>query len=158
MMHMHEIGRQAGMKAARIIEEELAAECYCNRLRAASRAMTRHYDAALKKLDLKVSQLGVLAAVSLGEGERTIIEIADSLAMDRSTLSRNFDPLERRGLLVLGPEERHRARKVALTEAGARVIEAAYPLWKQAQKDVTDAVEDMPGTARRLEPILERFG
>ena len=38
--------------------------------------------------------------------------------MDRSTLSRSSEgSLERRGLVVLGPEERLRARKVTLTDA-----------------------------------------
>ena len=141
-----------------MIEEEMSSACFCNRLRSASRAITRIYDAALKPVDLKVSQLSVLPAVKLGRGTLTIIDIAERLAMDRSTLSRNFEPLERRGLVVLGPEERHRARKVVLTEAGAAVLEAAYPLWKQAQQKVAGAVDGMKETADRLTPLIEKFG
>jgi DNA-binding MarR family transcriptional regulator len=138
--------------------EEMATACFANRLRAASRAITKHYDSVLKPLDLKVSQLSVLTAVSLGGGERSIIEIADLLAMDRSTLSRNLDPLERRGLVELGPEERHRARRARLTEAGAALVKAAYPLWKQAQSAIVGSVDDMPETAKRLDPIIQQFG
>ncbi|MEJ0045080.1 MAG: MarR family winged helix-turn-helix transcriptional regulator [Rhodospirillales bacterium] len=141
-----------------MIENEMAADCYCNRLRSASRAITRVYDGALKPLDVKVSQLSVLTAVKMGQGGLTIVDIAERLAMDRSTLSRNFEPLERRGLVVLGPEERHRARKVVLTEAGAALLEAAYPLWKQAQQTVAGAVGDMKGTTDRLVPLIEKFG
>jgi DNA-binding MarR family transcriptional regulator len=112
----------------------------------------------LKPLDLKISQLSVLVAVSLGRGELTIVEIAEQLGMDRSTLSRNFDPLERKGLVLLGPEERHRARRVVLTEAGSALLEAAYPLWKAAQQAVAGRVADMPGTAHRLDPIIQQFG
>jgi DNA-binding MarR family transcriptional regulator len=141
-----------------MIESEMATTCFCNRLRSASRAITRIYDAALKPVDLKVSQLSVLTAVKLGAGALTIVDIAERLAMDRSTLSRNFEPLERRGLVVLGPEERHRARKVVLTEAGAAVLEAAYPLWKGAQQKVAGAVDGMKETADRLTPLIEKFG
>jgi len=141
-----------------MIEAEMATTCFCNRLRSASRAVTRVYDAALKPVDLKVSQLSVLTAVKLGGGALTIVDIAERLAMDRSTLSRNFEPLERRGLVVVGPEERHRARRVALTEAGAALLEAAYPLWKGAQQKVAGAVDGMKETADRLNPLIERFG
>jgi DNA-binding MarR family transcriptional regulator len=141
-----------------IEEEEMATACFANRLRSASRAISRHYDAALKPLDLKVSQLSVLTAVSLGQGQLTIIEMAERLGMDRSTLSRNFDPLVRRGLVLLGPEERHRARRVTLTEAGASLLSAAYPLWKTAQQAVAGKVADMRETANRLNPVIEHFG
>lgn len=141
-----------------MIEDEMSAACFCNRLRSASRAITRIYDAALRPVDLKVSQLSVLTAVKLGRGTLTIVDVAERLAMDRSTLSRNFEPLERRGLVVLGPEERHRARKVTLTAAGAAALESAYPLWKQAQQQVAGAVEGMKETADRLNPLIEKFG
>jgi DNA-binding MarR family transcriptional regulator len=140
-----------------MIEDEMATTCFANRLRSAARAITRHYDAALKPLDLKVSQLGVLVAVSRGGGGLTIIELAEHLAMDRSTLSRNFDPLVRRGLVELGPEGRHRARHVTVTDTGAALVQAAYPLWQQAQDAVATAVGDVDAPARALDPIIARF-
>jgi DNA-binding MarR family transcriptional regulator len=139
------------------ITDEIAASCFASRLRAAARAITRHYDAALKPLDLKVTQLGVLVAVSIANGELTIVELAEKLCMDRSTLSRNFDPLARRGLVALGPEGRHRARHVTLTDAGAALLRDAYPLWKHAQNDVAAAVGDVHAPARTLDPIIARF-
>jgi DNA-binding MarR family transcriptional regulator len=138
--------------------EEMAGCCFANQLRTASRAITRHYDAALKPLDLRVSQLSVLAAVSIGQGNLTIVEIAERLGMDRSTLSRNFDPLERRNLVALGQEERYRARKVRLTEEGAVVLDKAYPLWKGAQLSVLSVIGDMRALAEKLDPIIENFG
>ncbi len=141
-----------------LIPQEIATNCLATRLRAAARAISRHYDAALKPVDLKVSQLSVLVAVSLAAGKLTIVELAEKLSMDRSTLSRNFDPLERRGLVALGPEGRHRARLVVLTDEGAKLLNEAYPLWKSAQENVAEAVGDLPSPARILDPIIERFG
>jgi DNA-binding MarR family transcriptional regulator len=140
-----------------VIDAEMTGACFANRLRATSRAITRYYDATLKPLDLRVSQLSVLAAVSIGKGTLTIVELASQLAMDRSTLSRNLDPLERRGLVELGPETRHRARKVALTEAGAVMLQQAYPLWRTAQSEMASLMPGLADTARHLDVIVQRF-
>jgi DNA-binding MarR family transcriptional regulator len=135
---------------------DMADGCFANRLRRAARAISRHYDAALRPVGLKVSQLSVLVAAQTGAGRLTIVDLAERLGMDRSTLSRNLDPLERRGLVRLGPEERHRARRVALTEAGAALIEAAYPLWQRAQDDTVALVGDLEHALHRLNPIVSR--
>jgi len=141
-----------------MIADEMASSCFANRLRTASRAISRHYDAVLKPLDLKVSQVSVLAAVSVGQGALTIIELAGRLGMDRSTLSRNLDPLVRRGLIEIGPEARHRARRVVLTQAGIALLADAYPLWKSAQVAVAGKIADMPETADRLVSVIKQFG
>lgn len=137
-----------------MIDREMAESCFANRLRAVSRAISKQYDAGLRPLDIKVSQLSVLTAVSMGGGALTIVEIAAQLGMDRSTLSRNLDPLERRGLVEVGPEARHRARKVALTEAGAALLRAAYPLWQQSQAAAIAAVDGLAGVLRGLDPLV----
>jgi DNA-binding MarR family transcriptional regulator len=141
-----------------VFVDEIASSCFATRLRTASRVISRHYDAALKPLDLKGSQLSVLVAASLGQGELTIIEMAERLCMDRSTLSRNLDPLVRRGLIEIGPEARHRARRVSLTNAGAALLADAYPLWKSAQVAIAGKIADMRETADRLVPVIENFG
>jgi DNA-binding MarR family transcriptional regulator len=141
-----------------VFQQEMAATCFASRMRTASRALSRHYDAALKPLDIKSSQVSVLAAASIGQGELTIVEMAARLGMDRSTLSRNIEPLARRGLVELGPESRYRARRVLLTQAGADLLAEAYPLWKSAQTSVANAIADMPETAHRLDPIIRQFG
>ena len=141
-----------------MFQEEMANCCFANRLRTASRAISRHYDAVLKPLGLKISQLSVLTAAALGDGELTIVEMAQRLGMDRSTMSRNLDPLERQGLVSIGPEERHRARRVTLTDAGMEKLKQAYPLWKSAQETVEKKVSGMPETSSRLDPVIAAFG
>lgn len=141
-----------------MFQEEMANCCFANRLRTASRAISRHYDAVLKPVGLKISQLSVLTAAAMGDGELTIVEMAQRLGMDRSTLSRNLDPLERQGLVAVGPEERHRARRIALTDAGRDLLAKAYPLWKGAQETVERTISGMPETASRLDPVIAAFG
>jgi DNA-binding MarR family transcriptional regulator len=49
-------------------------------------------------------------------------------------------PLEKAGLLrVARSPTDARTRIVMLTRAGERMIEAAYPLWEQAQKRIRDS-------------------
>ena len=56
------------------------------------------------------------------------------LAMDRTTLTANLKPLERRGLVTVTVDEAdRRSRRMALTPAGRRLLAEAMPLWKAAQ-------------------------
>ncbi len=113
----------------------IAKECPGIRVRAAARMLTRVYDEALRPLGIQLSQLSVLVAVAMfGEQGATMGGLARVLVMDRTTLTRNVHPLERAGLLrVARSPDDARARVIFLSRAGERMIEAADPLWRQAQ-------------------------
>src|SRR5262249_12684267 len=79
---------------------QIASECPAIRVREASRLLTRAYDAALRPVGLQFSQLSILVAVSVfGDHGGAMGPLADRLAMDRTTLTRNLKPLERAGLV-----------------------------------------------------------
>jgi len=82
-----------------------------------SRVLTRLYDDALRPSGLRVSQLTVLVAIAkFGEPGAKIGRLADVLAMERTTLTRNIGPLEAAGLLrVARDPEDARARILVLT-------------------------------------------
>ena len=128
----------------------IAQECPALRIREASRLLTRVYDAALRPLALQSSQLSVLVAVAMfGEDGATIGALAQRLVMDRTTLTRNVRPLEKAGLVrVSRAPGDARARVITLTRSGERMIEAAHPLWEEAQRRVRDSVG-----AARLEAL-----
>lgn len=107
-----------------------------------SRVLTRLYDDALRPSGLRVSQLTVLVAIAkFGERPAKIGKLADVLAMERTTLTRNIGPLESAGLIrVARDPDDARARILILTRAGERAIEAAFPLWEAAQRQVRSAV------------------
>src|SRR5262245_51551132 len=117
----------------------VARECAALRIREPSRILTRVYDAALRPVGLQSSQLSVLVAVAMfGENGANVGPLAKRLVMDRTTMSRNIQPLEKAGLVrVSRSPEDARARIVTLTRAGERTIETAYPLWEAAQQQVT---------------------
>lgn len=106
--------------------------CLCSTVRRAARAVTSLYDDALEAAGIKATQFSLLRNVRR-MGEPSITELADAIALDRSTLGRNIKVLARNGLVRLGPGSDERTRSVAVTPKGLRFIEAATPLWEDAQ-------------------------
>lgn len=107
--------------------------CLCFNLRKAARTITQIYDQALKPSGLRVTQFSILAAVKAFE-PATIKRLARTLAADRTTLTRNLKPLEKKGLISIGPGEDQRERLVRLTDDGQEALDRAYPFWEAAQK------------------------
>jgi len=116
----------------RQLASELRDACACQKVREASRKITRLYDEALRPAGIKVTQFTMLVVVALME-KATLTEMAEQLGMDRTTLTRNLKPLERAGLVEVSDEGYRRARQVNLTDQGAAALERALPLWRQAQ-------------------------
>ena len=119
-----------------MIEEDqlldISAHCAHFNLKKATRAATRLYDEALASTGLGISQFTLLVASALA-GPQSISDLAAYLAMDRSTLSRNVQPLVKQGLLNLSPGEDSRTRLIEITDKGREILTAAYPLWQSVQ-------------------------
>lgn len=113
--------------------------CACANLRQASRAITQFYDAILQPSGLRATQFTVLIAISLNE-QITISDLAERLRMDRTTLTRNLKPLEKRGFVESTSGEDRRTRVVSLTDQGQESLNKARPLWEKAQKEVVEAL------------------
>lgn len=116
----------------------IGAECLCFRARRTARVLTRIYDDALRPLGLQSTQLTLLSIIVTGGDEgRPMAKIADVMAMDPTTLSRNMRPLERAGWVGI---DRHagdrRVRVARLTEAGRHMLTSALPLWREAHAKV----------------------
>ena len=116
-----------------------AEACACHNLRKASRAVTQLFNASLLPTGLRSTQFAMLAVVR-AEEPVTLGQLAQALVMDRSTLSRNLQPLYRKGLLRIGRTSGERLGRVRLTAKGQRVLSAALPLWKRAQKQFEEQV------------------
>ncbi|WP_295994157.1 MarR family winged helix-turn-helix transcriptional regulator [Rugamonas sp.] len=105
--------------------------CNCSSLRSATRVLTALYDDALRPSGLRTTQYSILSRLSK-VGPITLNELADMLAMDRTTLGRNLRPLEREGLVQLAVGEvDKRERVVSLTRAGKAALKRALPLWQE---------------------------
>jgi len=111
--------------------------CTCANLRKATRVVTQAYDAALRPSGLKSTQFSLLAALAK-LGDTPLTRLADALVMDRTTLTRNLEPLIRRKLIRTEQEKDQRVRKIGLTKAGRRVFEKALPQWEQMQLQISE--------------------
>lgn len=107
----------------------------------AARAMTRRYDERLRPFGVSVAQFTVLGAVRKSAGE-TMTAIAERIAMDRTTLSRNLDLLVRKGLVREERAPRGNGRVCHLTPEGDALLDAIIPVWRQAQAELRELVKD----------------
>lgn len=109
-----------------------ARNCNCLAVRQASRQITQLYDQALGRVGLRATQYSILSKLAR-LGPLSVNELAAEMVMDRTTMGRAVRPLEREGLLAIGPGKDGRTRALRLTAAGAARYEAAHPLWQEAQ-------------------------
>ncbi|WP_243312918.1 MarR family winged helix-turn-helix transcriptional regulator [Fundidesulfovibrio agrisoli] len=127
---------------------ELGRACACYNMRRASRALTRLYDAWLAPSGLKATQFSLLAAAR-SQGELTVSRLAEIMATERTTLTRNLKLLEERGLVSTAPGRDKREHLVRITKAGQAALLAALPYWEKAQT----AMEERFGKERLAEFI-----
>lgn len=120
---------------------EIAGMCACRKMRETSRKITRMYDEYLRPAGIKATQFTMLAVVARKD-EATLTELAKTLGMERTTLSRNLRPLERNGLIEISAEGYRRARSANITNKGIAVMEKALPLWRSAQKSLKRRLGD----------------
>ncbi|MDD7970817.1 MarR family winged helix-turn-helix transcriptional regulator [Roseinatronobacter alkalisoli] len=120
----------------------MSAECLFFRVRRAARAITHAYDDALRPTGLQATQVTLMNAVALGpDGAQPMGKLAEILALDISTLTRNLRALENAGLVQVGRSDTdRRVRVIQLTEAGKARLVAALPYWTQAHGDIVAAL------------------
>ena len=107
--------------------------CNCLALRQATRHVTQFYDQFLAPAGLRTTQFSILARLRR-LGPVTISALAADLVMDRTTLGRNLQPLEREGLVavVKGRTDR-RSREIRSTDSGAERLCTAVEGWVKAR-------------------------
>src|ERR1700722_14391439 len=121
--------------------DTISRTCMAVRLRLLNRVITNFYDAALRPLGLKVSQLNILIVTArLGLARPT--QVCEILQLDTSTLSRNVERMRAHGWLEVVPEEDARAQPFRLTPPGKRLIEKAIPAWEEAQAQAAELLGD----------------
>jgi DNA-binding MarR family transcriptional regulator len=104
-------------------------QCNCSALRSATRALSLAYDEVLRPSGLRLTQFSILARIA-AVGPHPLNDLAEMLAMDRTTLGRNLKPLERDDLVCLEVGMDRRQRVINLTAAGRRALVRAKPLWE----------------------------
>lgn len=109
-----------------------ALECLCASFRRASRALTQHYEEALRPLGLRATQFTVLQALSTAKDIRQG-RLGQILAMDSTTLTRTLAIMSRRGWIAKVPGKDRRERRLRMTRAGEDLYRRARPRWEEVQ-------------------------
>jgi DNA-binding MarR family transcriptional regulator len=129
--------------------DTIARQCVAQRLRLLNRVVTNLYDAQLRPLRLKASQVNILVA-TWKLGLATPQKVCRILHLDPSTLCRNVERMRAKGWLEVVPGEDARAQPFRLTSAGRKLLEKAVPRWQVAQtqvrrllgKELVDLIDD----------------
>lgn len=134
-------------------DQTIAQNCFCYKTRAASRTITRFYDDALKSTGLKANQFTMLVSINI-QAPVSISNLAESLSMERTTLTRNLNPLEKQGLVSLSSGV-GRIRNANLTKQGKETLEVVRPLWLKAQEKIQEALGEQDST--KLATLLNQL-
>jgi len=117
--------------------------CLCLHLQQAARAVARRFDAALRPLGLTNGQFSLLMSLNRPEAAR-IGDVSALLVMDRTTLTANLKPLERRGLVTVSVDDADkRSRRLKLTPAGWALLIAAVPVWENEHAAIEGSLDDV---------------
>jgi len=130
------------------ITHEVRDRCLCLHVQRAARALARRFDDALRPFGLNNGQFSLLMSLNR-PAPPTIGEVAHLLAMDRTTLTANLKPLERRGLLdiVVDAKDR-RNRRLKITGAGRDALAAAVPVWRATHDEIDALLASSPDRLR----------
>ena len=107
--------------------------CVGFNIRKASRAISQYYESVLKPSGIRATQFTLLVNIR-SAGTPTINELADALVMDRTTLTRNLQALEKQDLVKIGEGIDRRTRTVSLSCKGGEQLTKAIPYWEKAQE------------------------
>ncbi len=123
--------------------------CLCLAAQRAARALARRFDEALRPAGLTSGQFSLLMSLNRPRPP-SIGAVARLLAMDRTTLTANLKPLERRGLVAttIDPDDR-RGRLVSLTKRGRAVLRSAVPIWRRTHGEIDRLLSPAGGKTLR---------
>lgn len=129
------------------------------KLRQLTRLVTRHYDHYTAAAGLKTTQYSLLSHVEK-LGPIRPGDLARSMQMDASTLTRNMQPLVTQGWLRIGAGEDARSRLVEITDEGRAKRAEGQRAWKQAQLALNERLgsERVAALHLLLDEGIERLG
>lgn len=128
---------------------EVRDACLCLHVQRAARALARKFDELLRPLDLTQGQFSLLMSLNRPEPP-SLGNVAALLAMDRTTLTANLKPLERRYLVKVAiDKEDRRGRRLTITATGRALLSKAYPLWKKAHAETERRISGISADAVR---------
>jgi DNA-binding MarR family transcriptional regulator len=116
-------------------EVQLSPDDDCFAIRQAARFVTQLYDRHLARVGLKTTQFSIMCRLRRRKW-MTMKELADSMVMERTSLVRAIQPLQRDGLVFTeASRSNRRVLTVMLTSAGEERLKQAREHWHAAQHE-----------------------
>jgi DNA-binding MarR family transcriptional regulator len=107
----------------------------CFAIRQAARHISQLYERHLSEAEVTPTQFSILTALRDG-ASLTMLELAQAMVMDRTTLVRALRPLLRNGLIANEPDEQGARRlQLVLTACGRARLDEAMVHWLAAQDE-----------------------
>ena len=141
--------------SAEAMSQRIANECIAMRVRRLNRVVTKAYDECLRPLGLRTAQQTILVAISLMKTP-TPTHLERRLSLEKSTVSRNVERMQRRGWVEFVPGEDGRSHYLKLTAKGAKLLRESAAAWQEAQKRVASVLGKEGVTA--LSRIVSALG
>lgn len=129
--------------------------CLCLFAQRAARALARRFDAAFKPFGLTNGQFSLMMSLNRREAP-TIGQVAEFLAMDRTTLTAALKSLDRRKLVKITPDAAdRRSRRLQLTAKGIGLLRTVIPVWRAEHSRLEKSLPELdPDQLRRLLRVL----
>jgi DNA-binding MarR family transcriptional regulator len=109
--------------------------CVSYTLRKASRIVSKIYAGAMRTAPVRGPQFSLMGVISRLQSP-TISELAREIGADRTTLTRNLDHLEKKGLIGITQGKDLRTKAVQLTPKGRAALKLSMSYWQKAQAKV----------------------
>jgi DNA-binding MarR family transcriptional regulator len=111
----------------------------CFAIRQAARHISKLYERHLSEVGITPTQFSILNTLG-GHPKLTMVQLANAMVMDRTTLVRALKPLMRDGFIAAPAEEQHKRRlRLILTKIGRRKLDESVAHWRTAQASFEQA-------------------
>ncbi len=121
--------------------------------------LARRFDDALRPIgSTAASQFPLLMSLDRPQPPN-MKDVASLLAMDRTTLTANLKPLERRNLVKVKLDKADkRGRRLILTAAGRALLAAAAPIWTRTHAETERSLTQSSADTLRAPPCANSTG
>jgi DNA-binding MarR family transcriptional regulator len=109
--------------------------CMCIKLRQASNNITKIYDKALNSHHIKLTQYSTLKNIEKLVTP-SIQTLSNKMNLDRSTLVRNLNKLQKMKLISYEYENNSKSKVIRLTLDGNKKLSEAHVEWKKIQNSL----------------------
>ena len=109
--------------------------CVSYNLRKASRIVSKVYAHEMRLAPVRGPQFSLMMIIARQE-RPSVSELAELVGADRTTMTRNLDQLEKRGLIRISHGKNMRCKAVELEPKGKAALERSVSYWRKAQDKI----------------------